>query len=85
MIETVVIVGVGISVVVSTATVLVLLWTGYRNRERYFRDFESARSERRRCASRLAAQTKGGGLGMSMALDDGGGNGWGCSAPACSP
>lgn len=59
MIETVVIVGVGISVVVSTATVLVLRWTGYRNRERYFRDFESARSERRRgYASRLAAQTK---------------------------
>ena len=56
MIETVVIVGVGISVVVSTATVLVLLWTGYRNRERYFRDFEvSAFRNAAECASRLAA------------------------------
>lgn len=54
MIETVVIVGVGIPVVVSTATVMVLLWTGWSRSDRYCRQLEAMLDENRRAdAERL--------------------------------
>ena len=54
MIETVVIVGVGIPVVVSTATVIALLWTGWSRSDRYCRQLEAELAEHRRAdAARL--------------------------------
>lgn len=57
MIETAVIVGVVIPVVVSIAIVIVLLWMGYRNRERSFRDFLLARERRAYAAKTKAADS----------------------------
>lgn len=51
MIETVVIVGVGIPVVVSTATVIVLLWTGWSRSDRYCRQLEAMLDEYRNAAA----------------------------------
>lgn len=57
MIETVVIVGVGIPVVVSTATVIFLLWTGWSRSDRYCRQLEAMLDEYRRAdAARLETQ-----------------------------
>ncbi len=54
MIETVVIVGVGIPVVVSTASVIFLLWTGWSRSDRYCRQLEAMLDEYRRAdAARL--------------------------------
>lgn len=50
MIETAVIVGVGIPVVVSTAAVIFLLWTGWSRSDRYCR-------HRRADAARLDGET----------------------------
>lgn len=57
MIETVVIVGVGISVVVSIAAVMVLLWTGWSRSDRYCRQLEAVLDEYRMAdAARLETQ-----------------------------
>ncbi len=53
MIETVVIVGVGIPVVVSAATVIFMLWTGWSRSGRYCRQLEAALDEYRRADAEL--------------------------------
>lgn len=54
MIETVLIVGVGIPVVVSTAAVIGLLWTGLSRSDRYCRQLEAMLNEYHRAdAARL--------------------------------